>query len=73
MVCLLFDSSFLVTFVTFDLVLLGYFHVRLYMGLFSIVFFFGFPFCLLDFGFVLPGFHLVWGAQEVWVVGLIDF
>ena len=49
--------------VALDIVLLGYFYVRLYMGLFYIVFFWG-PFCLLDVGFVLPGFHFVGGAQE---------
>ena len=43
MVCLLFDSSFLVAFIAFDLVLLGYFYVIFYMGRFSIVFF-GVPF-----------------------------
>ena len=34
MVCLLLDFSFLVAFVNMDIVLLGYFHDRLHMGLF---------------------------------------
>ena len=64
MVCLLLDLSFLVAFVDFDIVLLGYLCVCLYTDLFSIVVFFRVPFCLLDFVFVLPGFYFVWGAQE---------
>ena len=64
MVCLLLDFSFLVAFVAFDMVLLGYFCDRLHMGVFSTVFLFWVPFCLLDFVFVLSGFYFVWGAQE---------
>ena len=44
MVCLLLDLSFLVAFVDFDIVLLGYLYVCLYMDLFSIAVFLGFPF-----------------------------
>ena len=47
MVCLLLDFSFLVAFVAFDMVLLGYFCDRLHMGVFSIAFLFWVPFCLL--------------------------
>ena len=57
-------TTFPVAFIAFDIMLFGYFYIHLYMGLFSIVFFFLVPFCLLDFVFILPGFYFVWGAQE---------
>ena len=40
MVCLLLGFSFLVAFVAFDMVLLGYFCDRLHMGVFSTAFLF---------------------------------
>ena len=48
MVCLSLDFSFLVAFVAFDMVLLGYFCDRLHMGVFSTAFLFWVPICLVD-------------------------